>query len=375
MGKDLVLAGCGHAHLKTLLHCEDFIKRGHRVKLISPSSYLYYSGMGPGLVGGTYSPAQIRFHIRKMGEDRGAEFVPGKVQTVDPHKKELKLDSGETIGYDVVSFNVGSYVPMDILKDIDDGVFTPKPIENLIEVRRRIVKANKKINLRIAVVGAGADGVEFAGNFWKACLEQEIRGEIVLITSEKLLSRFHPRARAIALKSMRKRNIQVVENEHVIRYKDRQLSTISGRNFQMDMILITVGIRPMRIFLDSGLPTDKEGALLVNRFLQSVAHPEIFGGGDCINLEHMPLDKVGVYATRQSPILLHNLMAAIEEKPLMEFKKTGPYQLMFNMGDGRGIYCRKNIVWGGKLAFIWKNAIDKKFMHRFQVSGEADDPN
>ena len=141
----------------------------------------------------------------------------------------------------------------------------------------------------------------------------------------------------------------------------------------MDMILITVGIRPMQIFLDSGLPTDKEGALLVNRFLQSVAHPEIFGGGDCINLEDVALDKVGVYATRQNPILLHNLMAAIEAKPLLKFEKTGPYQLMLNMGDGSGIYCRKNIVWGGKLAFIWKNAIDKKFMHRFQVSGEVDE--
>jgi hypothetical protein len=77
MGKDLVLEGCGHAHLKTLLHCKDIIKRGHRAKLISPSSYLYYSGMGPGFVGGTYSPAQI-LSYSKNGRGSRRRICAGK---------------------------------------------------------------------------------------------------------------------------------------------------------------------------------------------------------------------------------------------------------------------------------------------------------
>jgi NADH dehydrogenase FAD-containing subunit len=264
---------------------------------------------------------------------------------------------------------------MDFFKDIDidERVFTPKPIENLIEVHRRIVEADNKSHLKIVVAGAGADGVEFAGNFWKVCHEHGIRVEIMLITSGKLLSQFHPRARTIALKSLERRDILVVENEPVIQYKDGQITTRSGKNYHVDIALFTVGIRPAQIFVDSELPTDNDGALLVNRYLQSVAHPEIFGGGDCINLEDVALDKVGVYATRQSPVLLHNLMATIEEKPLVRFEKTGPYQLIFNMGDGSGIYCRENIVWAGTLAFIWKNAIDQKFMRTFQVSGEGNE--
>ena len=58
MGKHLVLVGGGHAHLTCLMQLKHFVDRGHRVTLISPDAYHYYSGMGPGMLGGTYSPQE-----------------------------------------------------------------------------------------------------------------------------------------------------------------------------------------------------------------------------------------------------------------------------------------------------------------------------
>jgi hypothetical protein len=43
-------------------------------------------------------------------------------------------------------------------------------------------------------------------------------------------------------------------------------------------------------------------------------HLILVGGGDCINFQDSPLEKVGVYAVRQNPVLLHNLMAAMDGK-------------------------------------------------------------
>jgi hypothetical protein len=47
--------------------------------------------------------------------------------------------------------------------------------------------------------------------------------------------------------------------------------------------------------------------------------------------------------------------------------------LIFNMGDGRGILRKKNFVYEGRLAFFLKDYIDRKFMRKFQVAGEADE--
>jgi NADH dehydrogenase FAD-containing subunit len=96
----------------------------------------------------------------------------------------------------------------------------------------------------------------------------------------------------------------------------------------------------------------------------------MFGGGDCISLSGCPLAKVGVYAVRQNPILLHNLLAALEGGGMQTFQPQKDYMLIFNMGDGRGILWKKNWIWDGRLSFILKDYIDRKFMKQFQVSGE-----
>ena len=105
--------------------------------------------------------------------------------------------------------------------------------------------------------------------------------------------------------------------------------------------------------------------------LHGIQYPEIFGGGDCVNLHNRPLDKVGVYAVRENPILYHNLLASLEGRELETFKPQRNYQLLFNLGDDSAIYCRKGLVWGGKPAFRLKDSIDRNFMRKFQVSGEV----
>jgi NADH dehydrogenase FAD-containing subunit len=136
------------------------------------------------------------------------------------------------------------------------------------------------------------------------------------------------------------------------------------------MVFLASGVRPPALLEDSGLPSGGDGGLLVNDYLQCVKFPDVFGGGDCISLQSKPLDKVGVYAVRQNPILHNNLMAALENGTMQPFIPGDAYLLIFNLGDGKGIYVKKNWVWSGSLAFKLKDYIDRRFMRRFQVSGE-----
>jgi NADH dehydrogenase FAD-containing subunit len=112
MGKDLVLVGGGHAHLTVLLNLARYIERGHRVRVIMPSSYQYYSGMGPGMLSGIYRPQEVRFNVRKMVQDRGGAFLEDKVTRINPGGRILVSQSGQEVPYDVVSFNTGSEVPV-----------------------------------------------------------------------------------------------------------------------------------------------------------------------------------------------------------------------------------------------------------------------
>jgi len=105
----------------------------------------------------------------------------------------------------------------------------------------------------------------------------------------------------------------------------------------------------------------------VNTYLQSPEYPEMFGGGDCIYFQDQPLDKVGVYAVRENPVLSHNLMAALEGDDLAPFDPGGDCLLIFDMGDGKRVLHKKGLVLYGRLPFVLKDHIDRRFIRRFQA--------
>jgi NADH dehydrogenase FAD-containing subunit len=370
MGKHLVLAGGGHAHMTVMLRLDEYVERGHRVTLVSPSRYHYYSGMGPGLLGGTYRPQQIRFHVRRMVEKRGATFIEDRVVRIESDRRRLLLASGDALDYDVASFNTGSGVSLAAVGAEGADVVPVKPIHNLLAARRTILERLRSGPLELMVVGGGPAGVEVAGNLWRLVVEAGGDASIVLLAGSRLLRHFPEKVRDLATASFERRGIKVIEGPKATRVSGRRVELTDGVLLPYDMAFIATGVEPSSLFRDSGLPVGEDGGLLVNDRLQSTAWPELFGGGDCISLKGHPLAKVGVYAVRQNPILYHNLLAALEEGELIPFQPQPHYLLIFNLGNRRGILVRKNLAWEGLAAFLLKDWIDRRFMGKFQVSEE-----
>jgi NADH dehydrogenase FAD-containing subunit len=190
---------------------------------------------------------------------------------------------------------------------------------------------------------------------------------ITVFASKNIMSRFPKKVREKAVKSLTRRGINLLEHSYVREIKPRQVILDSGKVYHMDAVFLALGINPSPIFQKSGLPTGPDGGLLVNKYLQCTDYPEVFGGGDCIYFKDQPLDKVGVYAVRQNPVLFQNLLASLEGSSLTPFNPGGDYMLVFNMGDGTGILRKKWIVFGGRPAFIIKDYIDRKFIKKYQA--------
>ena len=375
MKKHLVLVGGGHAHLTTLLHLADFIKRDHRVTLISPSPYHYYSGMGPGMLSGIYEPREVRFHVAEMATERGGEFIEDRVTRIDPDNRTLFLAGGTCIAYDVASFNVGSEVPMAGIAVAQERIIPVKPIVNLYRARHSILEDIKGQTLHLVVIGGGPAGVEISGNLWRLVRCSGGSTQITLIAGKKLLKSAPSKVRRLASTSLTSRNIEVLEGVRVPKIANGTITCSDGSSLQYDRAFVAVGVSPSPLFRESGLPTGEDGAgLLVNHHLQSIACPELFGGGDCVSLEGHQLARIGVYAVRQNPVLYHNLMAALEGDKMQSFDPGGSTMLIMNMGNDRGIFWKRTWVWEGRLSFILKDFIDRRFMKAFQVSGEMTEP-
>ncbi|GAB6060562.1 NAD(P)/FAD-dependent oxidoreductase [Desulfonatronum parangueonense] len=374
MGR-LLLAGAGHAHMALMAAIPELTAKGHAVTAIGPGERHYYSGMGPGMLGGTYQPEEISFPVKTMVESRGGMFIQDMVTAIDAARHVVMLRSGREVGYDVLSCNLGSHVPRDISGDVGnadtdsagEAVFSVKPIERLLAARRRIQELAKSQTVRIGVCGGGPAALEVAGNAWDVGRERGGKGcQVQIFTGSRLIKDMPDKVRRMAEEVLRRRGIEVIGGSYVQAVESGAVHLQNGQRHPQDVIFLALGVRPSNVFKNSGLETGPDGGLLVNQFLQSVAHPDIFGGGDCISFQPRPLDKVGVYAVRQNPVLHHNVQARLEGRELRTFDPGGNYLLIFNIGDGQGILYKNRIAFGGRLAFWIKDHIDRKFIRKFQ---------
>ena len=367
MGKHLVLIGGGHAHMVTLQNLRSFIDKGHKVSVIGPSRYHYYSGMGPGMLGKTYTPDDIRFSTEHVVTRMGGNFILDKAVKIDAADRAVLLENGAPVPYDVLSCNAGSYVPWDQVTGDRTDVFSVKPIETLLNAQERILELLTEKQITVAIVGGGPSSLEIAGNVWQLARREANHMPVIKIfAGSTLMSRFPEKIRIMAYKSLRSRDIEIIEQDYSKEVQTGRIILESGAVHEADIIFLAVGVKPNAIFKESGLPTGPDGGLLVNRYLQCTEHPEIFGGGDCIYFKDHPLDKVGVYAVRENPVLYHNLMACLEGEELHSFDPGGSYLLIFNVGGGKGILGKNSIMFDGRIAFMIKDYIDVKFMRKFQ---------
>ncbi|MBL0713557.1 MAG: FAD-dependent oxidoreductase [Desulfosarcina sp.] len=370
MPKHLVLVGAGHAHLTVMKEMAGIVARGHQVTVVSTGGYQYYSGMGPGMLSGRYRPAEIRFDAATMVTERGGTFLEDRVTRIDPRRQSLTLASGRQIAYDVLGLNTGSHVPFPSPEATSVRIYPAKPVEIFVEARAYVAAQLAERQLQIVVAGGGPAGVEIAANARALVQRHRGRATVTLLARGSLLPHFVSTVRRKALVKLKQLDIHVMENTGLSAIDDQDLLLASGERLDCDILFPAVGTRPAALIEAAGFKVDGQGGLLVNRHLQSVSHPNVFGGGDCIGFQPRPLQRVGVYAVRQNPVLFHNLTAALEGGPLENFEPQHVYLLILNMGDGTGILNRGRLTFGGRAAFWLKHFIDERFMRRFQLSGE-----
>jgi NADH dehydrogenase FAD-containing subunit len=322
------------------------------------------------MLSGIYRPRDVRFNVRKMAEDRNAAYLEDAVEVINPQGHFLVLRSGEKVRYDIVSFNTGSEIDTGAITHSNAGVFPVKPINNLLRARNRILNWSTNRREHIIVAGGGPAGVEIAANAWKIIHDHGIDAGITLIAGSSLMERLPPRVKNLCSASLRRKGIRIIEGNFLKALEKGTVLLGDGQKLPFSIAFLATGVRPLAIFRESGLPTSEDGSLLVNAHLQSVSHPGLFGGGDCIQIEGNPLPKVGVHAVKEGMLLRSNLLSALEGGRLASYMPQRHYMLIFNMGDGRGILWRNRLAVEGRLAFTLKNYIDKGFMKKYQVSGE-----
>ena len=369
----LVLVGAGHGHMEV-------IRRLILMSRLTPGSWAdltvvsqfdkhHYSGMVPGYLRGSYREEEIAFDLPSLITAAGGEFLCKRAIGLDPTRRIVRLEGGEEIEYDVVSFNVGSRT---IAGDsAGPHAALVKPMSRAVELHRRILELAHRDGSKTrhaAVVGGGSAGVEIACAMAAVVDDAGGRREIkILEGSDGILPGYSERFRERAESILKDKKINARTGRRVVKVHPDTVQLEDGSRVESDLTVWLTGPTGPGIFEGSKLQLDGRGFFLVDDSLRSLSDANVFGVGDCVTLANYPATpKAGVYAVREAPVLWESLLSAIGQGSRPRYRPQEGFLSILNTADGKALLRYKSYITHSHPAWWIKDWIDRRFVAKYQ---------
>lgn len=369
--KQLLLVGGGHAHLQLINRIPELTARGVDVTVLDTRAELFYSGTMPAVLGGMVSPEAARIPVGEIVSRGGGRFVHQSVTRIDPSRRIVATETAE-FPWDVASIAVGSRVQPPIPVAPGAVAMGAKPVGRLPELFATVAHMLETIRdrvVRVVFIGGGASAVELSGNLLggmaRSRPDLQKRLELTIVSrGTTLVPRMAPAVQQIARESLTRRGIRLHLGQRPQAVSAAAVEMEEGDPLAADVTVFCTGLSAPAMIATSGLPHGDDGALQVNNTLRTTGAP-IYGGGDCIGIEGLHLERIGVHAVRQSGILLHNVSRELAGDPPATLQRYVPPEssmLILNLGDGTGVLVKGERVMHGRLPYVLKERIDWAFV-------------
>lgn len=381
--KDLVLVGGGHSHVAVLKRFGMKPVPGVRLTLICRDAHTPYSGMLPGYVAGHYDYDEAHIDLGALARFANARFYHSAVTGLDLSGKRVLCDNRPPVPFELLSINTGSTPNTSLVQGATSNVVPVKPINNFLD-RWEALSAramSQEGPVRIAVVGAGAGGVEILlaiqhrlGRLRAAAGKPADNIEFHLFSgTEHILPTHNAKVRATFLKTLQHRNVVLHLGEPVTQVEPGILRTGAGDAIAADEILWVTAAGAPDWPAKAGLDTDAGGFIKVTDTLQSTSHPDVYAAGDVAAMVNHPRPKSGVFAVRQGKPLARNLRRALLGKQPTAFRLQSKFLSLISTGDKYAVASRGGWSVKGRTIWTWKDRIDRRFMDKFNDLPDMDE--
>jgi NADH dehydrogenase len=298
--------------------------------------------------------AQARWH--------GFEFHQGALTALNRATKRVTIgplfDDGmnevlppRELEYDTLVLCIGSTTAFYGVKGAQENCIALDTVEQAVSFRKRMItacmraeyRAEEMISgqeggeprVRIAIIGAGATGVELSAELRNTAEVLRAYGlhrldpvrdvEIVIIEAgARILPALSERVSAATAELLRQRGIRLITGEAVSEVSEGMIRTSSGKVIMTDLIVWSAGIRAPAVLADmDDLQVNRLGQIIVGQTLQTETDENVFALGDCAACPWSGHDR-GVppraqAAHQQASFLARALELRLKGKPLPRY--------------------------------------------------------
>ncbi len=373
--RDIVLIGGGHSHVAVLKRFGMRPVPGVRLTLICRDTHTPYSGMLPGYVAGHYGYDEVHIDLRRLCEFAGARFFRDEAVGLDRGARKVSCRGRPPVPYDLLSINIGSTPQLQQVAGAAEHAVPVKPI-NRFDRRWQALLSRVREHpgrTRIAVVGAGAGGVELT-----LAMQYRLRNELVrqgrdpdeleldlFNAGPRILPTHNRRVQGWFERTLNERGVRVHNDAEVREVAQRCLQAAGGKSVEVDEIVWVTQAGGAPWLAETGLELDANGFIQVRETLQTTTDEQVFAAGDIATMVNHPRPKSGVFAVRQGPPLARNLRRLVQGRRPRPFKPQKDWLALISTGDRYAVASRGRIGFAGAWVWRWKDSIDRRFMAKY----------
>lgn len=360
----IVIVGGGFGGLYTALALSERPQHPP-ILLIEPNEQFLFLPLLYELLSGELRRWEIAPRYDALLAGRGIAHLRDRVEAIDCERQQLHTHGGQTLPYGRLVIATGATPTTFGVPGADRhclGFRTLADVERLQKLLASLARHRRPLQ-RLAVVGAGATGVELA------CKLADLADGNAVIELIEQGPQLLPQGRAFnreqAELALRRRDVRVRTHTAVVaveadRLRLRRTDTGSGagRTAPADEELSAAGViwtaglafRPPAITPEP--PRDGRGRLHCEPTLQLRGRPNVFVIGDLAGADgaDAPLPSSAQVAFQQAPLLAANLLHSLAGEPLQPFQWNDLGE-MLSLGRGEASLCGVGLTLAGRAAF------------------------
>ncbi|XID74214.1 NAD(P)/FAD-dependent oxidoreductase [Alkanindiges sp. WGS2144] len=206
-----------------------------------------------------------------------------------------------------------------------------------LQAQARSLSDTQPQHLNIAIIGAGATGVELAAELHHAAHEFTRYGltsidprnvNITLIeAADRILPGLPPQTSMNAERELKKLGINVLTSRRVVAINAQSIECDGDISIPANLKVWSAGIKAPDFLKDiAGLETNRINQLVVTSTLQTTLDPDIFALGDCASFTpeggNRPVPPRAQVANQESILLAKSMKARLQGQPLPTFTFT-----------------------------------------------------
>ena len=301
------------------------------------------------------------------------EFRMAEMTGLDVAARRV-LTSGGAIPYDYLILALGGETNFFGLQRIRAHAFDLKDTSGAVAIRNHVLRCfergvlegdaeQRRALLTFVIVGGGPTGVEMAG-----ALSELIRLVLVkdyprlnikdvrvllLEAADRLLGAMPPRLSAAAERTLWRKHVEVRFGATVQDYDGERVALKGGEVIPARTLIWAAGAQAVSLVARLGLPTARQGRVVVEPTLQVPGHPEVSVIGDAAYVESggQPLPMMAPVAIQMAETAAANVARHLRGEAPAAFRYRDPGSLA-TIGRNAAVAYIRGVAFKGFVAWV-----------------------